>query len=192
MAGKGEPKPRQARLKVFRTAIGFHDAYVAAPSRKAALAAWGTDKDLFARGVAEQVTDPALMAEPLQVPGTVVRRLRTAPDEAAPARPKRARKVLAQDELGETKPAPQPPPPPPPPPPSPRTRDEARRALEDARERHRAEQRDLAARERELASERRALESRHAAEERLLARKLAEAEEDYADRLALWRKQARR
>lgn len=28
-------------LKVFRTAIGFHDAYVAATSRKAALEAWG-------------------------------------------------------------------------------------------------------------------------------------------------------
>jgi hypothetical protein len=29
-----------AKLKVFRTPIGFHDAYVAAPSKKAALAAW--------------------------------------------------------------------------------------------------------------------------------------------------------
>ena len=28
-------------LKTFRTAIGFHDAYGAAPSRKAALKAWG-------------------------------------------------------------------------------------------------------------------------------------------------------
>ena len=32
---------RTGRLKVFRTSIGFHDAYVAAPSRKAALEAWG-------------------------------------------------------------------------------------------------------------------------------------------------------
>ena len=40
------------KLKVFRTPIGFHDAYVAAPSQKAALQAWGTDTDLFARGVA--------------------------------------------------------------------------------------------------------------------------------------------
>ncbi len=31
------------KLKVFRTPAGFHDAYVAAPSRKAALAAWGAD-----------------------------------------------------------------------------------------------------------------------------------------------------
>lgn len=61
------------KLKVFRTPIGFHDAYVAAPSQKAALAAWGSDANLFARGVAEQVTDPALMAEPLKHPGEVIR-----------------------------------------------------------------------------------------------------------------------
>jgi hypothetical protein len=63
--------PRQ--LKVFRTSTGFHDAYVAAPSQKAALEAWGADANLFARGVAEQVTDAALMAEPLKHPGEVIR-----------------------------------------------------------------------------------------------------------------------
>ena len=31
------------KLKVYRTPIGFHDAYVAAPSQKAALDAWGSD-----------------------------------------------------------------------------------------------------------------------------------------------------
>ena len=65
-----------ARLKVYRTAIGFHAAYVAASSQKAALAAWGTDKPLFARGAAEIVTDPALTAEPLARPGTIVKRAR--------------------------------------------------------------------------------------------------------------------
>jgi hypothetical protein len=63
-------------LKVFRTPIGFHDAYVAAPSRKAALAAWGADKDLFASGGAELVTDPALTAEPLAAPGEIIKRSR--------------------------------------------------------------------------------------------------------------------
>jgi hypothetical protein len=38
-------------LKVFRTPIGFHDDYVAASSRKAALEAWGGDADLFACGM---------------------------------------------------------------------------------------------------------------------------------------------
>jgi hypothetical protein len=63
-------------LKVFRTSAGFHDAYVAAPSRKAALEAWGANVDLFARGVAEQVTDTALMAEPLKRPGDVIMKSR--------------------------------------------------------------------------------------------------------------------
>jgi hypothetical protein len=61
------------KLKVFRTPTGFHDAYVAAPSRKAALAAWGANADLFARGTAEEVTDPQLTAEPLKRPGEVIR-----------------------------------------------------------------------------------------------------------------------
>jgi hypothetical protein len=35
-------------LKAFRLPIGFHDAYAAAPSQKAAIEAWGSDKDVFA------------------------------------------------------------------------------------------------------------------------------------------------
>jgi len=60
------------KLKVFRTPTGFHDAYVAAPSRKAALEAWGAASDLFARGAAEEITDEGLMAEPLAHPGEVI------------------------------------------------------------------------------------------------------------------------
>ena len=69
-------KARKQKLKVFRTAIGFHDAYVAAPSRQAALVAWGADSDLFAAGMAELVSDPALTAGPLASPGAVIRRAR--------------------------------------------------------------------------------------------------------------------
>jgi len=61
------------KLKVFRTPIGFHDAYVAAPSRKAALEAWGSDGDLFAQGLAEVVTDPKLTKKALARPGEVIR-----------------------------------------------------------------------------------------------------------------------
>ena len=61
------------KLKVFRTPIGFHDAYVATPTKKAALEAWGTDANLFARGTAEEVTDPKLTAAPLERPGEVIR-----------------------------------------------------------------------------------------------------------------------
>ena len=61
------------KLKAFRTPIAFHDAYVAAPTKKAALEAWGTDANLFARGTAEEVTDPKLTAAPLERPGEVIR-----------------------------------------------------------------------------------------------------------------------
>ncbi|WP_449468997.1 hypothetical protein [Sphingobium chungangianum] len=63
-------------LKVYRTPIGFHDAYVATPSQKAALEAWGADANLFARGSAEQVTEAELMREPLANPGKVIKRPR--------------------------------------------------------------------------------------------------------------------
>jgi rubrerythrin len=64
------------KLKVFRTSTGFHDAYVAVPSQKAALEAWGVQGNLFAQGLAEQVTDEALMAEALAQPGVVIKKLR--------------------------------------------------------------------------------------------------------------------
>jgi hypothetical protein len=67
---------RTKKLKVYRTPIGFHDAYVAAPSQKSALEAWGAATNLFGRGIAEQVTDPKLMRVPLEHPGQVVKVLR--------------------------------------------------------------------------------------------------------------------
>lgn len=69
-------KARRQRLKVFRTPIGFHDAYVAAPSQKAALEAWGANTNLFAQGAAEQVTEPNLTKVPLKHPGEVIKVLR--------------------------------------------------------------------------------------------------------------------
>src|ERR1044072_8487848 len=81
MAKKPKDKPRTQKLKVFRTAIGFHDAYVAAPSQKAALEAWGADSNIFAQGIAEQVTDPKLIEEPLSRPGEVIKKLRGSHEE---------------------------------------------------------------------------------------------------------------
>ena len=49
------------KLKVYRTPIGFHDAFVAAPSQKTALKSWGADVDLFAYGAAEVVSDEGLI-----------------------------------------------------------------------------------------------------------------------------------
>ncbi len=71
--------PRQ--FKVFRTMTGFHDAYVAAPSRAAALRAWGATTDLFAMDAAEQVTDPKLTAAPLARPGEVIKQVRGSEEE---------------------------------------------------------------------------------------------------------------
>ena len=85
MATKPKDKPRKQKLKVFRTPIGFHDAFVAAPSRKAALEAWGAEANIFAQGIAEEVTDPKLMEEPLARPGEVIRRLRGSAEEHAKA-----------------------------------------------------------------------------------------------------------
>ncbi|HVM37938.1 MAG TPA: hypothetical protein VM265_06090 [Sphingomicrobium sp.] len=70
-----------AKLKLFRTPIGFHDAYVAAPSQKAALEAWGADSNLFAQGIAEVVSDPALCEEALARPGEVIRKARGSAEE---------------------------------------------------------------------------------------------------------------
>jgi hypothetical protein len=53
------------QLKVICTPIGFHDAYVATPSQKAALEGWGSDANLFPRGMAAIVTDPMLTKEPI-------------------------------------------------------------------------------------------------------------------------------
>ena len=92
------------KLKVFRTAAGFHDAYVAAPSRKAALEAWGADVDLFARGVAELVTDEKLMAEPLKKPGEVVMKSRGGlADQLKALGPRKKAKPKAADEKASNK-----------------------------------------------------------------------------------------
>ncbi|HET9811629.1 MAG TPA: hypothetical protein VFP53_08035 [Sphingomicrobium sp.] len=64
---------RGQKMNVYRTPVGFHDAYVAAPSQKAALEAWGAETNLFSQGAAEQVTDPELIREPLRNPGKVVK-----------------------------------------------------------------------------------------------------------------------
>jgi len=70
---KAEPR---RKLKVYSTPIGFHDAFVAAPSQKAALEAWGAGTNLFSQGSAHVVTDPKLAKVPLQHPGQVVKVLR--------------------------------------------------------------------------------------------------------------------
>jgi hypothetical protein len=98
------------RLKVFCATSGFHDSIVAAPSRPAALKAWGAKTDLFSMGVAKQVTDPKLVKQALERPGEVIRLSRSGGEEApAPKkkprasakRPSRAKLAAAEEKLAE-------------------------------------------------------------------------------------------
>ena len=61
-------------LKVFRTHLGFYDAVVAAPSRKAALAAWGSKQDMFRAGFAFETKEADIRKAALAKPGIVLRR----------------------------------------------------------------------------------------------------------------------
>jgi hypothetical protein len=181
-------------LKVYRTAIGFHDAYVAAPSQKAALAAWGTDKNLFARGAAEVVSEPALTKAPLAQPGEVIRVPRGSAAEhvkALGALPKRARRK-AEPEPRPASPAPakkgKPQPPPKPPRPS---RDEVRfaeAALSAATKRRNERLSELAEREKALAAERKRIEREQAAEIARFEKRLRAAQASHAKALARWEK----
>ncbi len=194
-----------AKLKVFRTPIGFHDAYVAVPSRKAALAAWGSGADLFARGVAEEVTDPALTTDALAAPGTVIRRSRgTAAEQLAalPPDPPRTKRAPADEDIQSafagtpsrrgatsttTAKSVSAPKPPRPPKPSPDAIDIAEAALADASRRHRAALADLADREKRLARERRDLTQAQADEAAALSQARDTARASYDAAMRRWR-----
>ena len=95
-----------ARLKVFAATIGFFDTVVAAPSRKAALEAWGARQDLFGEGLASVTDDPAAETAALAHPGVVLRRAPGSkggfeqapalPDPPEGSRPKSAAKPAAR------------------------------------------------------------------------------------------------
>jgi hypothetical protein len=62
------------KLKTYQTSVGFFDLAVAAPSMKAALAAWGSGRNLFHDGVAKQTDDPKVVAATMAAPGVVLKR----------------------------------------------------------------------------------------------------------------------
>jgi hypothetical protein len=171
-------------LKVYRTSTGFYDAYVAATTKKAALRAWGAGKDLFAIGAAELVTDPALTAEPLASPGTVVKRSRgNLAQQLAAMPPSSARKPTrtqgpAAKPSAAKKPASRPS----------RSKLDAAEAAAQAFERQaEAELADIHRREKELQQERKAVESRQTATAAKLAEKVARVRQQYDTALAKWR-----
>ena len=167
--------------KVFRTAAGFNDAYVAAPSRKAALEAWGAGADLFARGAAEQVTDEALMAEPLKRPGEVIMKSRGGlADQLKALGPRKkgeAKSAKADDKPARLKRAK---------PPSRAALDKAEAALEAADKRQAADLGKLQAERDAIERKIETLEARQAKERDKLQRRERDAREAYRDALARW------
>lgn len=175
------------KLKVFRTSTGFHDAYVAASSRKAALAAWGADADLFARGVAEEVTDQKLAKAALERPGEVIRLSRgdlSAQLKALPPR-KKTRPApispVADKPRKAAKPARRPRPPP-----KREKIDAAEEALRKARRQHQAEADTLEAEREAIERKLAALRAKQGRQIAKLERKRDEAREAYREALEKW------
>ncbi len=160
-------------------AVGFHDAYVAAPSQKAAIESWGTDKGVFARGEAEIVTDPALTAEPLASPGKLIKRLRgTAAEQIAALAPDEPVRPAPRAKALKPKPVPRP---------SRARLEDAEKALAKAQERQSREMKALADREAELARERLRLERQHREEAARLSSKVDEAAAEFEEAMRAWR-----
>lgn len=100
------------KLKTYQTSVGFYDMAVAAPTMKAALQAWGSDRNLFHDGLARETDDAAIVAATMAKPGIVLRRpvgstgafaeqasvakALPAARPRAPARPARARNDVAE------------------------------------------------------------------------------------------------
>jgi hypothetical protein len=62
------------KLKTYQASVGFFDLAIAAPSMKAALQAWGADRNLFHEGMAKESDDPDVIAATMAAPGLVLRR----------------------------------------------------------------------------------------------------------------------
>ena len=176
-----------AKLKVFRMPVGFHDAYVAAPSQKAAIEAWGSDKDVFQRGQAERVTDATLTKEPLAHPGKVIKRLRGTEAEqiAALGKTEKAARPKARKQATRAQPAK--PAPNPKPRPSRKALDRAQAALAEAEARYGKELKEIEEREAKLARERAAIEKKQRQERERLEARRDKAEVTYDAAMRRWR-----
>lgn len=182
---------REPKLKVFRTPTGFHDAYVAAPSQKAALEAWGSDKNLFSAGAADRVEDPELMREPLANPGKVIRRVRGTMAEHMAALPKDSPRGRAKAARKDTTAAKAKAKPAPPPKPKPRPSREPLDRIEDelakVEHRHRDELAALALRQAELDRDRREIEAAQEREQHKIGRRIEGARDKYDRAMSAWR-----
>jgi hypothetical protein len=133
-----------AKLKVYATRIGFHDAVVAAPNQTAALAAWDIHDNLFAHGSAAITDDAAAIKAATAKPGVVLRRA-AGSDEAFSEAPS-APKVKAPPKAKAAKPAK--------PPPDRRPLDAAEKALADLADEEKRASEDFARRRTALEQDR--------------------------------------
>jgi len=157
------------KLKVFSTTSGIRDHVVAAPSRPAALKAWGAKTDLFSMGVAKQVTDPKIVKQALARPGEVISLGRSADVEDD----HRARKKAAPRKRAVS-------------PPSRATLTAAEKRLKELESKQAAELEDV---ERELAAlgrRRDQLGKRHAKARRAAEEKVEDARDSYQAALGQW------
>ena len=203
-------------LKVYRTTIGFHDAYIATTSQKAALEAWGSERNLFSMGAAQVVTDPALTAEPLAHPGRIIRvsrgnleahlkaasqdtrieRTASRPIAGRASRREDARKPRTTSQPPEAKPERRPKPKPEPkpeprrkpkPPPSRHALNIAQEALEAFEEDARAEIAGIETQIAALREKRDELRRKHSDRRERLRTELERAKADHAIRVQRWR-----
>lgn len=175
-------------LKVYRTSIGFHDAYIAVPTKKAAVEAWGASSDIFQRGEAEEVTDSKLTTEPLASPGVVIKRLRgTSADHLAALSDTPSPAADQSDDKPASKAKASKPQPKPKPRPSRAAVDEAEATIATAKKAHAAALAAIAKREQALARERREREGKQRQELDRLEEKLEEAEARYDAAIEKWR-----
>ena len=172
-------------MKVFKTPIGFHDAYVAASSRKAALEIWGAGTDLFQAGIAEEVKDHSgeVAKEALASPGEVVRAKRTGADVIPFERKPAAKKAKAGEPLKQEKPKPKAKPKPRP---SRAALDKAEKALARLNEKQAAERAELEREEVRLANRRRAIEKKQREGSEKADAKRDEAERKYRRAMKEW------
>ena len=95
------------RLKVFTWSDGFHAFTVAVSSRPKALEAWGSKQDLFATGLASELSGGPDYDAALAAPGEVIQRglaidigkIAKAPKASAQTKAKRARIAALEQEV---------------------------------------------------------------------------------------------
>jgi hypothetical protein len=167
-------------LKVFQAHLGFFDTVVAAPSKKAALEAWGSRQDLFHTGLASVAEDRDAIRSALAQPGLVLKRAAGSKD------PFVAEPGLPKVKLGPKKAAPAKPTPPQreparkPEPPDRSELDAAEKAIAVLKEQMKSSEAEFAKRKKELVAEEQEARSKLRARGREVEQRLAVAKQAYA------------